>query len=277
MTEPASTGIGGDMFCLFYDAKTKKTRALNGSGRSGSKVTLERMRKTLNIPDGQDGAIPFKSVHSVTIPGCPKGWCDTVETFGSGRVSMEQILMPAIELGEEGFPVAELSSILWQTSEPDIKRASPNFAEMLKPDSKAPNGCRAPEAGEIFHNKTLAQTFRTLAKEGKKGFYEGRIAEELVKVVQSLGGFLELEDLKKYSEEGDAEVEPISIKFSGQGIGKKTHVVMSCDWATLLMCCCSRARRAVGASPKWTRFGGTLSAGDIAGIGKDRQNQDIYP
>lgn len=135
--------------------------------------------------------------------------------------------MPAIELGEEGFPVAELSSMLWKTSEPDIKKASPNFAEMLKPDSKASKGCRAPEAGEIFHNRNLAQTFRSLAKEGKKGFYEGRIAEELVKVVQDLGGLLELEDLKRYSEEGNAEVEPISIKFSGQGIGKETSAVFT--------------------------------------------------
>lgn len=104
------------MFCLFYDAKTRKTRALNGSGRSGSKYTAERMRQALNIPDGEFGAIPEVSVYAVNIPGCAKGWCDTVETFGSGRVSMEQILTPAIELGEEGFPVAELSAVLVRPS-----------------------------------------------------------------------------------------------------------------------------------------------------------------
>ena len=107
MTEPCSTGIGGDMFCLFYDAKTKKISALNGSGRSGAKYTLETIRKSLGIPDGEPGSIPMDSVHAVSVPGAPAGWCDSVARFGSGKVTMEQILTPAIELGEKGFPVAE--------------------------------------------------------------------------------------------------------------------------------------------------------------------------
>jgi gamma-glutamyltranspeptidase / glutathione hydrolase len=108
ITEPGSTGIGGDMFCLFYDAKTQKISALNGSGRAGSKCTLETIRSSLKIPDGEDGKIPMTSVHSVTVPGAAAGWCDAVERFGSGKVSMEQILAPAVELGEKGFPVSEL-------------------------------------------------------------------------------------------------------------------------------------------------------------------------
>lgn len=107
MTEPCSTGIGGDMFCLFYDAKTRKISALNGSGRSGNKYTLERIRKSLGVPDGEQGNIPMDSVHAVSVPGAAAGWCDSVARFGSGRVSMEQILAPAIELGEKGFPVSE--------------------------------------------------------------------------------------------------------------------------------------------------------------------------
>lgn len=95
---------------------------------------------------------------------------------------------------------------------------------MLKADKRAKDGYRAPEAGEMFYNKNLAETFRTLAREGAKGFYEGRIAEEIVKVVNELGGFLELDDLKRYAEEGNAEVEPISIKYSGQGIGMRRSV-----------------------------------------------------
>lgn len=110
MTEPSSTGIGGDMFCLFYDAKTKKVESLNGSGRSSGSGSLEQMRKDLGLKAGQDGSIPMTSVHSVTTPGAAAGWFDTVEKFGSGEVTLEDVLMPAIELGEAGFPVSELAS-----------------------------------------------------------------------------------------------------------------------------------------------------------------------
>ncbi len=83
----------------------------------------------------------------------------------------------------------------WNTAEKTIRKASPNFAEMLKRDPAADDGVRAPRPGEIMKNPTLAQTFRTLAREGKKGFYTGRIAEELVRVCRDLGGRLELDDL----------------------------------------------------------------------------------
>ena len=110
MTEPSSTGIGGDMFCLFYNVATKKVHALNGSGRSGEHVTLDRIRKELGMRTGDTGKIPMSSVHAVTTPGAAAGWVDTIEKFGSGKLSMEEILTPAIELGEEGFPVSELSA-----------------------------------------------------------------------------------------------------------------------------------------------------------------------
>lgn len=111
MTEPSSTGIGGDMFCLFYNAKTKKVHALNGSGRSAAKGSLEQVRRDLGLTSGNPGAkIPTTSVHAITVPGAPAGWVDTIDRFGSGRLSMEQILAPAIKLGEEGFPVSELAA-----------------------------------------------------------------------------------------------------------------------------------------------------------------------
>jgi len=220
MTEPCSTGIGGDMFCLYYDASTGKVSALNGSGRAGGKYTLETYRKSLQIPEGSAGKIPMSSVHAVTVPGAAAGWVDTVERFGSGKLTMEQILAPAIELGEKGFPVSELTAYHWQTSEKSLRNASPNFAEMLKPDPSAPGGVRAPRAGDIIKLPNLAKTFRTLATEGKKGFYSGRIAEEIVKVCQDLGGHLELADLQHHLETGSEPVEPISLKFRGQGITK---------------------------------------------------------
>ncbi|KAI1126728.1 gamma-glutamyltranspeptidase [Nemania abortiva] len=221
LTEPCSTGIGGDMFCLFYDAKTKKISALNGSGRSGAKCTLETIRKSLGVPDGQTGSIPMDSVHAVSVPGAPAGWCDAVARFGSGKVTMEQILAPAIELGEKGFPVSEGVAFFWERSEPLIRRASPNGSEMLKTDLSAIGGARAPRAGEIMKNPTLAATFRALATEGKAGFYTGRIAEALVKVVQDLGGHLELDDLAHHLEVGSEPVDAISLQFRGQGVAQK--------------------------------------------------------
>lgn len=105
------TGIGGDMFCLFYNASTKKVHALNGSGRSPANISVDGMRKELGLKLGEVGKIPMLSVHSVTVPGAAAGWADTVEKFGSG-MPLEQVLMPAIELGEQGFPVSELSALL---------------------------------------------------------------------------------------------------------------------------------------------------------------------
>ncbi|KAI0896482.1 gamma-glutamyltranspeptidase [Annulohypoxylon nitens] len=218
MTEPCSTGIGGDMFCLFYDAKTKKVSAMNGSGRSGNKCTLETIRGSLGLKEGEFGKIPMDSVHAVSVPGAAAGWVDTVERFGSGKVTLEQILAPAIELGEKGFPVAEGVAYWWDKSEAQIRKASPNGGEMLKKDPSAQDGVRSPKAGEIMKNPNLAKTFRAVAAEGKKGFYTGRIATELVKVVQDLGGHLELDDLKHHMETGTEPVDPISLKFRGQNV-----------------------------------------------------------
>jgi gamma-glutamyltranspeptidase/glutathione hydrolase len=97
------------MFILYYHGKTGKVSAMNGSGRSGRNCTLDTIRKELGVPDGQTGKIPMSSVHSVTVPGAAAGWVDTVEKFGSGKLSLEAILTPAIELGERGFPVSELT------------------------------------------------------------------------------------------------------------------------------------------------------------------------
>ena len=128
MTEPSSTGIGGDMFCLFYNAKTRKVEAMNGSGRSAGTGSLEQMRKDMKLKPGQEGGIPMTSVHSVTTPGAAAGWIDTVNRFGSGKVTMEDVLRPAIELGEEGFPVSELASTFWRALNISSETPRPTLA-----------------------------------------------------------------------------------------------------------------------------------------------------
>jgi gamma-glutamyltranspeptidase / glutathione hydrolase len=105
------------MFCLFYDAKTKKVHALNGSGRSTAKLDLAALQKELDVKPGQKGSMHYLSPHTVTVPGAAAGWVDTVQKFGSGQLSLEQILTPAIELGEEGFPVSELSAKIVRSSQ----------------------------------------------------------------------------------------------------------------------------------------------------------------
>jgi gamma-glutamyltranspeptidase / glutathione hydrolase len=189
------------MFLLYYDAKTKKVSALNGSGRAPASLTIEGLRKK-----GIKGpTIPMNNINAVTVPGAASGWINTVKHFGSGKLSMEQILAPAIQIAEEGFPVGELTSLMWQASETALKKASPNGHELLR------NG-KAPLTGEIFKNPTLAETFWTLAREGEKGFYEGRIAQEMVNLIQNLGGEMTMEDLKSHKTD---LVDPITVNYQG--------------------------------------------------------------
>lgn len=98
------------MFILYWDAEKKQVQAMNGSGRSGGKCTLDTIRSELGFKGDSPGGIPMSSVHAVTVPGAPAGWIDTVERFGSGNVKMSDILKPAIELGEKGFPLSEVAA-----------------------------------------------------------------------------------------------------------------------------------------------------------------------
>jgi len=215
VTEPSSTGIGGDAFCLFYDAKLQTVKAMNGSGRSPAGLTLKYAKETLGFTGSE---IPARDLNSVTVPGAAAAWVDTVEKLGSGTVTLEDVLAPAIELAENGFPVSHISANAWKGGEKTLLTASPNYNEMLIDG-------RAPREGEIMTNPNLAKTFRTLAKEGKEGFYTGRIAQEIVNLIQSGKGVMTLEDLAAHDSQF---VEPISIDYeditvwecppNGQGI-----------------------------------------------------------
>ncbi|KZV75492.1 gamma-glutamyltranspeptidase [Peniophora sp. CONT] len=201
VTEPSCCGIGGDAFCLFWDAKTKKASAMNGSGRAPEKLNIDYLNSR-----GVNGTIPVTDLNSVTVPGCAAAWADSVAQFGTGKLSLGEILEPAIRLAEEGVPVSELHSFAWQRSEELIKKASPNGHEMLL-DGKAPL------PGQVIQLPNLGKTFRALAEEGKDGFYKGRIAEEIVALIQSKGGVMELEDLAAHKTDF---VEPITFNFAGE-------------------------------------------------------------
>ncbi len=197
MTEPCSTGIGGDAFCLFFDAKTKKVKGLNASGRAPAALNLEYLAE-----HGITGRLPPTSPHAVTVPGAAAGWVDTIKHFGSK--TMPEVLAPAIKLGEEGFPVSLLTARAWDLGIPKLKNG-PHYEEMLL------NG-RAPRAGEIMKNVNLARTFREVAEHGKAGFYEGRIAEEIVRVLEPMGGVMSVDDLKNHY---STFPEPVSTNYKG--------------------------------------------------------------
>lgn len=199
VTEPTSTGIGGDMFALYFDAQTKQVTALNGSGRAAAALTLERLRK-----EGITGdELPAFHAHTVTVPGACAGWCDLIERHGS--LSMSDILAPAIRYAEEGFPVAPLTAYFWARGVDRQLKAALNGVEMTL-DGRAPN------AGEIFRNPGLAKVLSAVARDNKQGFYQGRIAEAIVSVVTEAGGCLSLEDLASHVSTWES---PLSVTYRG--------------------------------------------------------------
>jgi gamma-glutamyltranspeptidase/glutathione hydrolase len=198
VTEPTSTGIGGDMFALFYSADTQRVTALNGSGRAPAALTLDRLKK-----EGLSPELPPFHVHTVTVPGACAGWFDLIERHGS--LSMPEILAPAIRLAGEGFPVAPVTAHAWQRGAQLQLRSAPNGHELTIDG-------RGPRAGEIFRNPNLARTLELVAHAGPSAFYRGPIAEAIVAVVQAAGGCLSMEDLASHASTWE---EPISVAYRG--------------------------------------------------------------
>lgn len=199
VTEPTSTGIGGDMFALYFDAQTQQVTALNGSGRAPSALTLERLKREGLLAD----SLPFYHPHTVTVPGACAGWCDLIEKHGS--LSMSDILAPAIRLADEGFPVAPITAHFWARGADRQLKSALNGHELTIEG-------RAPKAGEIFQNKGLAKTFKLVAEQGAIGFYQGSVAEAIVAVIKEAGGCLSAEDLASHVSTWES---PISVDYRG--------------------------------------------------------------
>ena len=149
VTEPTSTGLGGDMFALFYEAATRQVTALNGSGRAPASLDLELVRKT-----GLTELPPYHP-YTITVPGACAGWCDLIERHGS--MEMPAILEPAIKLAEEGFPVAPITSHFWRWAVERQLKNSINGNEMTIEG-------RGPNPGEIFRNPGLGRTLRVISE-----------------------------------------------------------------------------------------------------------------
>ena len=196
VVEPISTGVGGDMFALIWDAKKKKMYALNGSGAAPLSSSIDEL-----LSQGHK-RVPEFGVYSVSTPGTVHGWETILGSFGS--MTLSEVLKPAIKYAEEGFPVTEIISHQWRQVEDKISRL-PSGQEMLI------NG-RAPQHGETMTIPTLGRTLRTISEGGSEAFYKGEIAGKIAAFVQEQGGWLSNEDLQIHSSDWD---EPISTDYRG--------------------------------------------------------------
>lgn len=201
LMEPTGCGIGGDMFALIWDAKTKKLHGLNASGRSPKSLTLSYFKeKNLKF-------IPSYGALPVTVPGCVDGWFEMHGKFG--KLKMAEILAPAIGYAEQGFPVSELIAYYLNGSVPRLSSQFPNVADTWMP------GGKVPQKGDIFKNPALANTYRQLAKGGRDAYYKGAIARTIADFIKSQGGFLSYEDLASHRSEW---VEPVSVNYRGYDV-----------------------------------------------------------
>ncbi|GIK28418.1 MAG: Glutathione hydrolase-like YwrD proenzyme [Anaerolineae bacterium] len=199
VTDPASTGIGGDMFALYYDAKSRTITALNGSGRAPAAASISALAER-----GITGAIPDRSVYAITVPGACMGWHDLLARHG--RMGLADVLRDPIHYARDGYPVHSVFGDAWAAPR-NVRflAQSPNTEDYLP-------GGKAPKVGQVVKLPGLARTFQLVAEGGPAAYYEGPIAEAIVSTVQSLGGLLTLDDLKAHCSTWD---EPISTTYRG--------------------------------------------------------------
>jgi gamma-glutamyltranspeptidase/glutathione hydrolase len=200
LMEPTGNGIGGDLFAIVWIEKEKKLYGLNASGRSPENLTLEYFK------ENNFKSIPAYGPLPVSVPGCVDGWFELHNKFG--KISMANILSPTIKYADDGFPVSELVSYYMKVASNNFQEY-PNFKETYYLNDSTP------KKGQIFKNPDLANTLRVIAKDGRKGFYEGKIANTIANFIQDQGGFLSYNDLKNHKSEW---IDPVSTNYRGYDI-----------------------------------------------------------
>ena len=197
VTEPMMNGMGGDLFAIYWDAKTGKLYGLNSSGWAPRGLTPERMRgKGLKT-------MPEVGIDSVTVPGAVAGWNALQKRFG--KLAWPDVFQPAISYAEHGYPVPELIHAFWADALPAISTDSESRRVYL------PNG-QPPAVGEIFQNPDLAKALRLIAAQGPAAFYKKEIAQAILDTSTSFGGAMNAADLSEFEPEW---VEPISTTYRG--------------------------------------------------------------
>jgi gamma-glutamyltranspeptidase/glutathione hydrolase len=196
VTEPYVNGIGGDLFAIYYEAKTGKLYGLNSSGWTPQALTIEYLKA-----HGITGKLGQISVHTITIPGCVAGWDALRSRFGT--MPFEKLLQPAIFYAENGFPLAEKNARSW-VGKSFLNQ--PGYRETYLPAGFEPG------VGEIFKNAALGHSLRQIAEHGRDGFYNSSLTETMVSFLKSQGGTHTVADFADFKPEW---VEPISTTYRG--------------------------------------------------------------
>jgi gamma-glutamyltranspeptidase/glutathione hydrolase len=186
VVEPMSTGIGGDAFAIFYDAKSQRLGAINGSGRSPQAASYEEVFMRL-----QGAELSPVSPLTWMVPGTVDAWTTALQL--AGRMSLEDALRPAIEIAEEGFAVAPQTAATWSAFENVLAQHNDSARTWLCA------GKRAPRPGEIFRCAQLASTLRAIAEGGRDAFYEGEIADAIVEFSEREGGLFSTADFRDHA------------------------------------------------------------------------------
>jgi len=201
VVEPMSCGIGGDLYSIVWDSRSGKLSGLNASGRAPAKLNRQV------FSDQGLSEIPLYGPLSWSVPGCVSGWFDLHGKFG--KLSMSEVLAPAIELADAGFPVSPVIAAYWAKTEQSFIPWKDSQATFLL------DGKKAPKVGDVFRNPRLAESYRKIAKQGPDYFYRGPIAQEIVSFSENHGGYFSLEDFQNHTNEW---VEPISTNYRGYDV-----------------------------------------------------------
>jgi gamma-glutamyltranspeptidase/glutathione hydrolase len=161
---PMMSGIGGDLFAIVYDSNGE-VHGLNGSGYAPAALTVEGLRATGVT------SMPQTGILSVTVPGCVAAWTLLQEKFG--RLPLADLLSPAIQIADEGFPVPEITALEWSAAQ-SLLRGDHEATRVFLPEG------HAPAVGTVFRNPDLAATYRAIAFEGRDAFYRGDIARRML-------------------------------------------------------------------------------------------------
>ncbi|MEM8665936.1 MAG: gamma-glutamyltransferase [Planctomycetota bacterium] len=197
LVEPMSCGIGGDLFVIYWDAKTQKLYGLNASGRSPYALNRDV------FAEQELEQIPITGPLSWSVPGCVDGWFELHARFG--RHGFDKILKPSIDYGRNGFPVTEIIAGYWKSAEEAFVNY-PDSAKTYLVDGKAPR------EGQIFRNPNLADTYQRIADGGREEFYQGSIARRIVDFSKANDGYFSMKD---FTDHTSTWVEPVSTTYRG--------------------------------------------------------------